>query len=132
MLRGHSANQPDLHYRVYHLAVKAALERPIILLPVLLGNTCRRTRRDFMDGEIGARQLIFLAHANAHKGFQATIDNEPTHKRKTAPGQRADQLRGKTYPAEATKCLRPEDASGKTSPCSGQPVQRPPACKRLI
>lgn len=69
MLHGLSANQPDLHYRVYRLAVKAAFERPIILLPVLSGNTRFRTRRNFMDGEIGTSLLIFLAHANAHKGF---------------------------------------------------------------
>ena len=30
MLHGLSANQPDLHYRVYRMAVKAAFEVPLV------------------------------------------------------------------------------------------------------
>ena len=54
--------------------------------PELPGDTRLRTCRNFMDGEVGAGLLFFLTHANAHKGFQAAIDDKPADERKTATG----------------------------------------------
>ena len=88
----------------------------------LPGNTRLRTCRNFMDGEVGTGLLFYLTHANAHKGFQAAIDDKPADERKTATGQRADQLGSKTYPAKATKGLRTENTGSQTAPCAGQSV----------
>ena len=105
MLHGLSANQPVLQYRVFRMAVKAAFGQWIILRAGLSTDTGLRARRDFMDGEIGARLLFFLAQTNTHKRLQTTIYDETADQREAAADKRADQLPGKTHPAKATQCL---------------------------
>jgi len=62
-----------------------------------------RRGADAVNGKVGAFELFLLAQAQSHDGLEHAIDRESRQQRPGHTHGAADQLRGKTHPAQAAK-----------------------------